>query len=105
VFCAQDNFAISAMSVAAQAGYRVPKDISFVGRDDVPEARYLNPALTTIGISPDALAEEALARLFAMMEGQPARSVTIPSGEVIRRASAVPPQGAPFALDGTSEGA
>jgi LacI family transcriptional regulator len=104
VFCAQDNFAISAMSVAAQAGYRVPKDISFVGLDDVPEARYLNPALTTIEISPDVLAEEALTRILAMTDGLSAQSVTIPSGAVVERGSAARPAGSSFAPRGKARG-
>jgi LacI family transcriptional regulator len=105
VFCAQDNFAISAMSAATQAGYRVPGDISFVGLDDVPEARYLNPPLTTIGISPDVLAREALERIFAMIGGLSAESVTIPSGQVIARGSATRPAGASFARKKKARGA
>ncbi|MDR3364695.1 MAG: LacI family transcriptional regulator [Clostridiales Family XIII bacterium] len=87
VFCAQDNFAISAMSAARAAGYRVPEDISFIGLDDVPEAKYIEPPLATIPISPQILADEAIDRLFAMMAGAPAESVTIPSMEVAPRAS------------------
>jgi len=87
VFCAQDNFAISAMSVARAAGYHVPEDISFVGIDDVPEAKYMEPPLATIPISPQILADEALDRLFAMIDAAPAESVTIPSMDVVPRAS------------------
>ncbi|MDR3225029.1 MAG: LacI family transcriptional regulator [Clostridiales Family XIII bacterium] len=87
VFCAQDNFAISAMSAARAAGYLVPEDIGFVGLDDVPEAKYIEPPLATIPISPQILADEALDRLFALIDGTPAKSVTIPSMDVIPRAS------------------
>ncbi|MDR1496769.1 MAG: substrate-binding domain-containing protein, partial [Clostridiales Family XIII bacterium] len=87
VLCVQDNFAISAMNAAREAGYRVPEDISFIGIDDVPEARYIEPPLTTIPISPQTLADEALDRLFAMIEGGSAESVTIPSMDVVARAS------------------
>jgi DNA-binding LacI/PurR family transcriptional regulator len=87
VFCAQDNFAISAMAAATAEGYRVPEDISFIGLDDVPEAKYLNPPLTTISISPKTLASETLDRIFLMIDGAPTESITIPSGEVITRDS------------------
>jgi DNA-binding LacI/PurR family transcriptional regulator len=87
VFCAQDNFAISAMSTAANAGYRVPEDISFIGLDDVSEAKYLNPPLSTIRISPGILADEALDRIFRMIAGEGADSITIPSENVIERGS------------------
>jgi DNA-binding LacI/PurR family transcriptional regulator len=92
VLCVQDNFAISAMRAAREAGCRVPEDISFIGIDDVPEARYIEPPLTTIPISPQTLADEALDRLFALIEGEQAESVTIPNGEVIARASVAPRQ-------------
>jgi DNA-binding LacI/PurR family transcriptional regulator len=87
VFCTQDNFAFSAMSVAREFGYRVPEDIGFMGIDDVPEAKYIEPALTTIPISPQTLADEAMDRLFALMGGGPAESVTVPCMDVIKRAS------------------
>jgi DNA-binding LacI/PurR family transcriptional regulator len=90
VVCVQDNFAISAMNAAREAGLRVPEDIGFIGIDDVPEARYIEPPLTTIAISPQTLADEALDRLFALMEGERAESVTIPCGDVIARASVRP---------------
>ncbi|MDR1293115.1 MAG: LacI family transcriptional regulator [Clostridiales Family XIII bacterium] len=90
VFCTQDNFAFSAMSVARGFGYRVPEDISFVGIDDVPEAKYIEPALTTIPISPQTLADEAMGRLFAMIDGGQAKSVTVESMDVIERKSVCP---------------
>jgi LacI family transcriptional regulator len=97
VFCTQDNFAFSAMSVARECGYRVPEDISFVGIDDVPEARYIEPALTTIPISPQTLADEAMDRLFALIDGGKAESFTVPSMDVIERASVAVRRGAAVA--------
>ncbi|MFA9479325.1 LacI family DNA-binding transcriptional regulator [Phycisphaerales bacterium AB-hyl4] len=43
-----DDAAIGAMTAIHEAGLQVPKDISVVGFDDVPNASIARPALTTI---------------------------------------------------------
>src|SRR5581483_4709738 len=43
-----DQLAIGALQAAANAGLRVPEDLSIVGMDDVPAAGMVTPALTTI---------------------------------------------------------
>jgi DNA-binding LacI/PurR family transcriptional regulator len=48
VFAANDEMAIGLLAAAAEAGLRVPDDLSVVGFDDIPSARYLVPPLTTI---------------------------------------------------------
>jgi LacI family transcriptional regulator len=40
--------AIGAISALTQAGLQVPEDISIVGYDDVPEAEFASPPLTTV---------------------------------------------------------
>ncbi|MDR1620262.1 MAG: LacI family transcriptional regulator [Clostridiales bacterium] len=91
VFCAQDNFAFSAISAARKMGYSVPGDISFIGLDDVPEAKYFCPPLTTIAISPEALARRAVDMLFSMMGGNGAARIVLPCGPVIVRETAIKP--------------
>ena len=54
VFCFTDLLAVGAMSVLHQAGLRIPEDVAVVGFDDVDEALYTVPPLTTI--SPDKAA-------------------------------------------------
>ncbi|MBI1278461.1 MAG: LacI family DNA-binding transcriptional regulator [Anaerolineaceae bacterium] len=48
VISANDNMAFGAMRALEQHGLSVPKDISLVGFDDIPEAAYLSPPLTTV---------------------------------------------------------
>jgi DNA-binding LacI/PurR family transcriptional regulator len=48
VFVANDHMAIGLLSAFRQQGIRVPEDVSVVGFDDVPEAGYLFPPLTTV---------------------------------------------------------
>ena len=48
LFAANDEMALGAMRAMFEAGRDVPGDVSIVGFDDVPFARYLTPPLTTI---------------------------------------------------------
>jgi len=48
VFVANDHMAIGLLSAFRERGIRVPEDVSVVGFDDVPEAGYLFPPLTTV---------------------------------------------------------
>lgn len=48
VFSGNDEMAIGLLAAAAEAGLTVPDDLSVVGFDDIPSARYLVPPLTTI---------------------------------------------------------
>ncbi|MGN6741945.1 MAG: LacI family DNA-binding transcriptional regulator [Amnibacterium sp.] len=48
VFTANDEMAVGLLAAAAETGLKVPQDLSVVGFDDVPYARYLAPPLTTV---------------------------------------------------------
>jgi DNA-binding LacI/PurR family transcriptional regulator len=48
IFCANDQMALGALSAIYHVGHRVPQDMSVVGFDDIPEAAYLHPPLTTV---------------------------------------------------------
>lgn len=48
VVCANDDMAAGAMAAAHERGLDLPKDLSIVGFDDSPIARYVYPKLTTI---------------------------------------------------------
>ena len=48
VFVGNDHMSIGLLSALRERGLRVPEDVSVVGFDDVPEAGYLFPPLTTI---------------------------------------------------------
>jgi DNA-binding LacI/PurR family transcriptional regulator len=43
-----DQMALGAIRALRDAGLRVPEDVSIVGFDDVPEAAYFDPPLTTV---------------------------------------------------------
>ncbi|MBN1897961.1 MAG: LacI family DNA-binding transcriptional regulator [Spirochaetes bacterium] len=48
VFAANDLMAIGAIRAVQETGLGVPGDISIVGFDDIPSAKYSNPPLTTV---------------------------------------------------------
>ncbi len=48
VFAASDPIAIGAMKACHEAGLRIPEDISIIGFDNIDEANYTYPPLTTV---------------------------------------------------------
>jgi len=70
IFAANDSMAVGALSAARSAGLRVPEDVAVVGFDDVPIARYVNPALTTVRVAISKLGACAAERLFEAIRAQ-----------------------------------
>jgi LacI family transcriptional regulator len=48
VFVGNDLMALGAMKTARELGVRIPEDFAIVGYDDVPEAEFFYPPLTTV---------------------------------------------------------
>ena len=71
VFCANDQMALGLLRALAEAGRRVPDDVSVIGFDDVPDAANYRPPLTTIRQDFTALAHRAVDLLVAEIEGTP----------------------------------
>ena len=90
VFCANDLLALGAMVALREAGLDVPADMAVVGFDDIPAARFVTPALTTVAQFPEQLgrrcAELLIDRLSGAVTGV-GRSETA-AHELIVRASA-----------------
>lgn len=68
VFSANDMMAIGCIASLIEAGRTVPDDVAVVGFDDVPIARYVTPALTTMRVHIAELGERALERLVQTIE-------------------------------------
>ena len=64
-FVANDDMAIGFIRALRDAGRQVPGDVSVIGMDDVPAARFLSPSLTTIAQDFDAIATEGVGLLAA----------------------------------------
>lgn len=67
VFCANDHMALGLLRALQQAGHRVPEDISVIGFDDIPEAEYFGPPLTTVRQDFDELGRRALRALIEII--------------------------------------
>lgn len=68
VFAVNDLMAIGALHELASAGLRVPEDISVVGFDDSPAARYASPQLTSVHQDVTALGQQAARALIDALE-------------------------------------
>jgi LacI family transcriptional regulator len=68
VFAANDMMAVGCLRAFAEAGLSVPGDIALAGFDDIPIARYVTPALTTVRVRIADLGHNALERVAATIE-------------------------------------
>ena len=98
VLCFSDAFALTVLQAAADAGIRVPEDLSVVGFDDTILARHSRPALTTIHQDVTAKARAAVAGVVSQMRAgsaaQDTRAATVtvvPTSLVVRDSTAPPP--------------
>jgi DNA-binding LacI/PurR family transcriptional regulator len=93
VFAANDHLALGILRALSERGRRVPQDVSVVGFDDVPEAAYFIPPLTTVRPDFDAVAQAGLDLLLAQMTAddgaRPGRVVLAP--DLITRESVARP--------------
>ncbi len=64
IFASNDSMALGALSALREIGVVVPHEIALAGFDDIPVARYLSPALTTVHVSISALGTMAITKLF-----------------------------------------
>jgi LacI family transcriptional regulator len=67
VFAANDAMATGCLAGLRARGLEVPEDVSLVGFDDVPNARYLTPALTTVRVPIAEVGSRATERLLRML--------------------------------------
>ena len=91
VFVANDQMALGLLRVLHETGRDVPHEVSVVGFDDVPEAAYFTPPLTTVRQDFMEMGRRSLHLLLSEI-GNGTRSTTretVPS-ELIVRASTAP---------------
>ncbi|GAA2689158.1 LacI family transcriptional regulator [Actinoplanes palleronii] len=92
VFAANDHLAMGVLRALHERGRRVPHDVSVIGFDDVPEAAYFIPPLTTVRQSFGDVARAALTLLLGQMKEAPvpADTVIVPAQLVVRESVAPP---------------
>jgi DNA-binding LacI/PurR family transcriptional regulator len=94
VFAANDHLALGILRAMSERGRRVPEDVSVVGFDDVPEAAFFIPPLTTIRPDFEAVARTTLGMLLGQIESGASTSTrhTIAPQLVVRDSVAPPGQ-------------
>ncbi|MBE0411533.1 MAG: LacI family DNA-binding transcriptional regulator [Anaerolineales bacterium] len=70
VFISNDQMALGAMQASRHLGLRIPDDLGIVGFDDIPEAAYFYPPLTTIRQDPRALGAMAVEWINAIVKAR-----------------------------------
>lgn len=65
-----DSMAIGGMGEIIRAGLRIPEDIAIVGFDDIKEAEYCVPSLTTIRQPKKQIAEKLVEMLIEQIQGK-----------------------------------
>jgi LacI family xylobiose transport system transcriptional regulator len=91
IFAGSDLQALGVLEAARTKGIRVPRDLSVVGYDDVPIARWSSPALTTVHQPLKEMAEEATRLILRLRDGD-ATSTRMDLGVdlVVRQSTAAP---------------
>ncbi len=78
VFASNDQIALGALSATHQLGRRVPQELAIVGFDNIPEAAFLWPPLTTIYQHLVDLGRVAVKNLHEMIVSRQLQSEPLP---------------------------
>ncbi|MDA8371201.1 MAG: LacI family DNA-binding transcriptional regulator [Nocardiopsaceae bacterium] len=92
IFAGSDLQAMGLYEAARELGVRIPEDLSVVGYDDLPVARWVGPPLTTVRQPLTEMAEEATRLALALSRGErPANlRLDLATNLVVRQSTAVP---------------
>jgi DNA-binding LacI/PurR family transcriptional regulator len=85
-----DQMALGAMLALKERGLRIPQDVSVVGVDDIPEAAYLDPPLTTLRNDFEGQGRAAVFQLLARIEHTDLVPATMPPPLLVVRRSSGP---------------
>lgn len=91
VVCANDQMAIGASAALVDRGLRIPQDVSVVGLDDIPEAQFQRPSLTTVRLDFERQGWESTLDLIAQIEGRDRPTFPRPAVDLVVRGSTAPP--------------
>ncbi|PPF45081.1 LacI family transcriptional regulator [Rathayibacter sp. AY1B7] len=69
VFALNDTLALGAVRALQEAGVRVPEEVAVIGFDDIDEAGYSSPSLSSVDSGRDEIARTAVEVLQARIEG------------------------------------
>jgi LacI family transcriptional regulator len=84
VFACNDQMALGVLRAARHLGLDIPRDLAVVGFDDIPEASYFSPALTTVRQDPRELGALAVERMNEMIQARQEDRTIEPSVSWVR---------------------
>ena len=91
VFVANDQMALGLIKALRDMGRTVPGDISVVGFDDIPEAAFIEPALTTVRQDFDEVGRRCIAQILSLIDSGERRVRELIRPTLVVRASTAPP--------------
>jgi LacI family transcriptional regulator len=92
VFAANDTSAIATIEVAGELGVKVPRDLSVVGFDNIPESALCNPPLTTVQQPIRTMGHHAIEMLIRLIRDDPPEMthITLATQLVVRQTTRSP---------------
>jgi LacI family transcriptional regulator len=88
VFCANDQMAIGFIKAMKENKLKAPEDIAIVGFDDILISKYMQPTLSTIGVSRFSWGAAAATQLIDFLESEkPFQPYRIPTRLIQRESS------------------
>jgi LacI family transcriptional regulator len=93
IFASNDVMAMSVIDAVREHGLRCPEDISVMGFDDIPQAAYTHPALTTIRQPLEKMGRVATQMLLDLLKDPDAqmRRIELPTDLIVRDSCGVSP--------------
>lgn len=93
VFAGNDLMALGLIKALADAGVRVPEDVSVVGFDDSDGSAYFRPALTTLRQDFGELGRQCVDRMLGLLGGAADAGTTLIRPSLVVRESTTRPRG------------
>ncbi|WP_193106715.1 LacI family DNA-binding transcriptional regulator [Brachybacterium sp. FME24] len=89
IVCGNDDLALGVLAGLRDHGRRVPQDVAVVSYDDIPDAQFTHPPLTSIRPDTVQIARDSLHMLTERVRGfdGPPRTVTVPHRLIVRDSS------------------
>jgi DNA-binding LacI/PurR family transcriptional regulator len=84
VFAGNDQMALGVLQAALQMGLQVPQDLAVIGFDNIPEASYFHPPLSTIRHKLADQGKIAVQQLVEMIEARRNKNILSPEAVILQ---------------------
>ncbi|MGY1605336.1 LacI family DNA-binding transcriptional regulator [Geodermatophilus sp. SYSU D00815] len=92
VFLANDQMALGLLAAFHEEGLEAPRDVSVVGFDDLPEAPYFTPPLTTVRQDFAELGRRGVQLVLARLKGEDLHPDPVPPALLVRSSTGPAPR-------------